>query len=69
MEIDPKLGEPVWALPFDQLKVGMSFFIPTNKPNAMKRIIEDCAAEIGCRVRTSVTAKDNYLGVRVWRVL
>jgi hypothetical protein len=68
MEIDPKLGEPVWALPFDQLRVGMSFFIPTNKPNAMKRIVEDRAAEIGCRIKATVTTKESYLGVRVWRV-
>jgi hypothetical protein len=68
MELDPVTKEPIWAFPFDQLEEGMSFFIPTVKPNRMIDIVNERARAAKVKVRAFTTVKDNCLGVRVWRV-
>lgn len=68
MEIDPATGEPVWGLPFEFLNVGESFFVPTLKPAHMMYVIDRRSKDAKIRVKSYVTTKDGYLGVRVWRL-
>jgi hypothetical protein len=62
------LEEPVWLLPFEGMKVGDSFFIPTLKPANLIYIIDVRAKVAGVKVKIYTTQKENHLGVRVWRV-
>ena len=68
MQVDPLTREPVWLLPFTYMSVGQSFFIPTLRPANLMYIIDTRAKEDGIRIRSYVTMKDGFLGVRVWRV-
>jgi hypothetical protein len=60
--------EPEWYLPFDHMKVGDSFFIPTLKPAQMLYIVDTRAKAAGVKVRSFTSSKDGCLGLRVWRV-
>lgn len=59
--------EPEWYLPFDHMKVGDSFFIPTLKPANLMYIVDTRAKEAGVKVRIFTSSKDGHLGLRVWR--
>ena len=62
-----KLSEPEWLLPFEAMKVGDSFFIPTLKPAELIYIVDTRAKVAGVRVKSFTTTKDGHIGVRVWR--
>ena len=62
-----KLSEPEWLLPFEFMKVGDSFFIPTLKPAELIYIVDTRAKVAGVRVKSFTTTKDGHIGVRVWR--
>lgn len=67
--MDPRrLEEPEWVFPFEFMRVGDSFFIPTLRPAQLIYIVDSRAKDAGVRVRAYVTEKDGYLGVRTWRV-
>lgn len=68
MEIDPTTGEPVWGFPFEFMRVGESFFIPTLKPAHMIYVIDTRAKDAKVKVKAFVTCSEGHLGVRVWRV-
>lgn len=63
-----RLGEPEWALPFESLAVGDSFFIPTLRTAETIYIIDTRAKEARVKVKIYPSIKEGYLGVRVWRV-
>ena len=60
--------EPEWVFPFHVMEVGDSFFIPTLRFAEMIYAINAGAKRAKVRVKTFVTAKDEHLGVRTWRV-
>jgi hypothetical protein len=62
------IKEPEWILPFEQMNVGDSFFVPTLKPAELHYIIDARSKAVGIRVKSYTVSKDGYLGVRVWRV-
>lgn len=69
MPLDPtKLIEPEYLLPFEQMKVGDSFFIPTLRPAEMTYIIDTRAKVAGVKVKSYPASKDGHLGIRVWRM-
>jgi len=59
--------EPEWLLPFDAMKIGDSFFVPTLRPARMVYTVETAAKRAKVRVKVSAASKDGLLGVRVWR--
>ena len=59
--------EPEWLFPFDVMKVGDSFFIPTLEPAQLIYVIDTRAKAAKVKVRAYATTKDGHLGVRVWR--
>lgn len=63
-----RLHEPEWALPFDSLDVGDSFFIPTLRTAETMYILDTRAKEARVKVKMFATTKEGYLGVRVWRI-
>lgn len=60
--------EVEWLFPFQGMAIGDSFFIPTLKTAQMIYAAESGAKRAGIRVKTFVTTKEDYLGVRVWRI-
>jgi hypothetical protein len=63
-----RLEEPEWLLPFEFMKVGDSFFVPTLKPAEMVYKLDTCAKKVKVKVKIYPSTKDGFLGVRVWRV-
>ena len=61
-------NEPEWLFPFDYMRVGDSFFIPTLRPAKMIYTLDAAAKASKVRIKSFVTAYNGYLGVRVWRV-
>lgn len=59
--------EPEWLLPFDEMKIGDSFFIPTLRPAQLIYAINTRAKAAGIRTVSKVACKDGNLGVRAWR--
>jgi hypothetical protein len=59
--------EPEWLLPFDHMRVGESFFIPTLQPAKLMYVIETRAKVAGVRVKCFPVTQDGYLGVKTWR--
>jgi hypothetical protein len=62
-----RIEEPEWLLPFEFMKAGDSFFLPTLKPDELLDVIDSRAKCAKVRVKAFVTSKDGLLGVRVWR--
>ncbi len=62
------IKEPEWLFPFEFMKVGDSFFVPTLKPAEMHYVIDSRSKAAGIRVKSYTSSKDGHLGVRVWRV-
>ena len=67
-KISSMIKEPEWLLPFEFMKIGDSFFVPTLKPAEMHYIIDARSKAVGIRVKSFTSSKDGHLGVRVWRV-
>jgi len=64
----PADDEPEFLLPFDWMRSGDSFFVPTLRPAHMVYIINCQANSAKTRIRVYPAAKDGILGVRVWRL-
>ena len=62
------LQEPEWIFPFEYMKIGESFFIPTMETAQVVYAIESGAKKAKIGIRVYITTKDNHLGVRAWRV-
>ena len=68
MPISPKqLTEPEYLLPFEQMRVGDSFFLPTLRPAEMVYVMDTRAKVAGVRVKSYPATKDGLMGIRVWR--
>lgn len=63
-----RLQEPEWLLPFEFMRVGDSFFVPTLKPAEMIYQIDSAAKRAKVKVKIYTSSKDGCLGVRVWRI-
>jgi hypothetical protein len=63
-----RIEEPEWLLPFEFMRVGDSFFIPTLKPADLIYKIDTRAKVAKIKVKIYPSSKDGHLGVRVWRV-
>ena len=50
------------------MEIGESFFIPTLKPSPLLYAIDSGAKRAKIKVKSYTTKKDNFIGVRVWRV-
>lgn len=61
-------NEPAWVFPYQFMRVGHSFFIPTLRPPAMIHAADLAAKRDGIRVKCYVTTHEGLFGVRVWRV-
>jgi hypothetical protein len=59
--------EPEWLLPFEGMAIGESFFIPTLRPAELIYSIDCGSKRAKIRVKSYVTTKEGYLGVRCWR--
>ena len=68
MNSGEKFTEPVWIYPFDVMKVGDSFFVPTAKPADQHYVIDCMAKAARIKVRAYTTTHEGFLGVRVWRI-
>ena len=69
MTLDPrKLIEPEYFLPFEQMKVGDSFFLPTLKPAEMTYIVDTRSKVAKVKVKCFPATKDGCMGIRVWCV-
>lgn len=68
MTVDPRqLAEPEYLLPFEQMRVGDSFFLPTLRPAEMVYVMDTRAKVAGVRVKSYPATKDGLIGIRVWR--
>lgn len=63
-----RIEEPEWVFPFEFMKPGDSFFVPTLKPLEMLYVIDSRAKTAKVKVKAYPSSKDGHLGVRVWRV-
>lgn len=63
-----KLEEPEWVFPFEGMRVGDSFFIPTLKPAEMIYTLDTQAKLSKVKVKAYATSKDGCIGVRAWRI-
>ena len=64
-----RIEEPEWVFPFEFMKPGDSFFVPTLKPLEMMYVIDSRAKTAKVKVKAYPSSKDGHLGVRVWRVI
>jgi hypothetical protein len=60
--------EPEWTLPYDFMRVGDSFFIPTMRPTYMLYIIDTTSKKMGVKMKALVRHENGILGVRAWRI-
>jgi hypothetical protein len=60
--------EPEWLLPFECMRIGDSFFIPTLRPSMLIYIVDTAAKKSQVQVKTFITSREGYLGIRVWRM-
>lgn len=68
MKVDPRqLTEPEYLLPFEQMRVGDSFFLPTLRSADMTYVMDTRAKVAGIRVKSYPATKDGLIGIRVWR--
>lgn len=63
-----RVEEPEWVFPFEFMKPGDSFFVPTLKPLEMIYVIDSRAKTAKVKIKSFATSKDGHLGVRVWRI-
>ena len=62
------MQEPEWLFPFECLKIGESFFIPTTNTASMLYAIESGAKRAKIKIKAYITTKEKHLGVRAWRI-
>jgi hypothetical protein len=62
------VDEPEWTLPYDFMRVGDSFFIPTMRPTYMLYIIDTTSKKMGVKMKALVRHENGILGVRAWRI-
>jgi hypothetical protein len=67
-QMQNEVPEPEWLLPFEAMRVGDSFFIPTLKPANLIYVIDTRSKVAKYKTRSIVTTKDGCLGVRTWRI-
>jgi hypothetical protein len=68
MPISPRqLTEPEYLLPFEQMRVGDSFFLPTLRPAEMIYVMDTRAKVAKVRVKSYPATKNGLMGIRVWR--
>lgn len=60
--------EPEWLFPYEFMKVGDSFFIPTLRPSHMVYIVDVTSKKVSVKMRAMVRHENGVLGVRAWRV-
>jgi hypothetical protein len=63
------MEEPEWVFPFNFMKQGDSFFIPSVRPAIMLTKAINAARKEGYTARGFVTRENGLLGVRVWLLL
>jgi len=61
-------SEPEWILPYQYMKVGESFFIPTMRPAYGHYIIDVTSKRVKVPVKAYTCVEDGILGIRVWRI-
>ena len=61
-------NEPEWVLPFENMEIGDSFFIPTLKPSPLIYATDSGAKRAQVKIKSFITQKNNCMGVQVWRV-
>lgn len=62
-------NEPEFLLPFNYMRVGQSFFVPTTNPEVMLAVIQDCIrTHYTGNFRPAIYRYNGMNGVRVWRV-
>jgi hypothetical protein len=61
-------NEPEWLFPYQYMKVGDSFFMPTMRPAYAHYIIDKTSKKNGVVMKTYTVKEDDVLGVRSWRV-
>jgi len=62
------IDEPEWLFPFEFMRVGDSFFIPTLRPAYMIYAIENGAKRAKVKVKAYKFSEDGVLGVRAWLI-
>jgi len=60
--------EPEWLFPYQWMKVGESFFVPTVRPAYMHYIIDVTSKSVDVRMKCYTMVDEGVLGVRAWRV-
>jgi hypothetical protein len=60
--------EPEWILPYQDMQVGDSFFIPTVRPAYVHYIIDVTSKRVDVRMKCYTMVDEGVLGVRAWRV-
>ena len=63
-----QIPEPDWVFPFEVMEVGDSFFVPTLRFAEMIYALDSGAKRAGIKVKSDITAKDDHIGVRTWRI-
>jgi hypothetical protein len=63
-----QIPEPDWVFPFEVMEVGDSFFVPTLRFAEMIYALDSGAKRAGIKVKSYITAKDDHIGVRTWRI-
>lgn len=64
----PLESEPEWLFPYDFMRVGDSFFIPTMRPSHMMYMIDLTSKKAGVAIKAFPRTEKGVLGVRAWRV-
>jgi hypothetical protein len=67
-ELETLTQEPVWIFPYEFIRVGESFFIPTLRPARMMYRASQCAVNANIKVKIFICSKEEHLGIRVWRI-
>jgi hypothetical protein len=60
--------EPEWIFPYQGMKIGDSFFMPTIRPAYAHYIIDITSKRVDLKMKTYTMIEDGVLGVRAWRI-
>ena len=60
--------EPEWVFPYEIMKVGDSFFMPTVRPAYGHYIIDVTSKRVDVVMKIYTVIEDDVLGVRAWRI-
>jgi len=61
-------SEPEWIFPYQFMKVGESFFIPTTRIAYAHYIVDVTSKRVEVSVKSYTCVENGVLGVRVWRI-